>query len=295
MPRSPPVRPRLTPPAPRLVETEILAGFVSRTAVLHEDCAALEPLGILDTGLTRAGRPWQLLRLTPAFGMVMITLSGRGEVLVEGDWQTIGPEQAYLMPPGVIHGYRAAGQGTWDYVWVRFTSIARWAGLFEPHPARAGLFPAASYSVANAVRGLVLETQRGRDAQLTALWVELLQASLQRLAGTPTHDPRLAALWSHVTDRLNETWDVERLATKAHMSTEHLRRLCQRDYGCSPSQRLRALRLRRACESLRLTGATLQAIAESVGFSDAFTFSQTFKREMGLPPSAYRPQSRRGA
>jgi len=71
-----------------------------------------------------------------------------------------------------------------------------------------------------------------------------------------------------------------------------LRRLCQKHYGCSPRQRLTMLRLRRSCELLLLTDGTISAIAEDVGFSDAFAFSKAFNKAFGTPPSRYREQAR---
>ncbi|MSU48077.1 MAG: AraC family transcriptional regulator [Opitutus sp.] len=83
-----------------------------------------------------------------------------------------------------------------------------------------------------------------------------------------------------------------RLGPESAGSREHLRRLCLRDYGGSPRQRLTMLRLRRPCELLTLTNATLFSIATSVGFSDPFSYSQAFKRAFGVPPSVYRERAR---
>ncbi len=277
-----------------ITETEKFCDVIRRSVVPRQDCPALGPLGVLDVGITHVGSEWCFVRLTPPFSLVLVTVSGHGSVIIDGRWQAIDPDTAYVMPAGALHGYRVSPQDReWRYAWVRFESSAKFPALFSSSGARA--FSAASYSLLAANSGLIAEVARSSDPQLVGLWCELLQASLHHLVRPSTIDPRLANLWSIVNERLGEPWDIERMAGYAHLSREHLRRLCHRDYGCSPRQRLTTLRLRRACEFLMLTEGKLSAIAANIGFSDSFSFSQAFKREFGLSPSLYRQRDARSA
>lgn len=277
-----------------LKETEDFLDVISRAVVFGDRCPALQKLGVEDVGITHAGPRWCFIRPSPPFALVLATIGGSGHVFCRGEWEEIGAETAYVMPKGSPHGYRVApGKKEWHYAWVRFRDTARFGALFDsPGPRTIG---AASYSLHAANRGLIAEMERGNDPQLSGLWVDLIQASLQRLARPMAIDPRLANLWAHVGERLGEPWDVDRMAQHAHLSREHLRRLCQRHFGCSPRQRLTLLRLRSACELLQLTNSTLFSIATSVGFSDPFSFSQAFKRQFGVPPSVFRERARRSA
>lgn len=275
----------------QLIETEQFLDVIARAVVLREACPPLGQLGLRDIGTTHAGPKWCFVRPAPTFALVIVTVSGRGSVFQGGRWQEIGPETAYVMPMGAPHGYRVApGSDDWQYAWVRFESTAKFPGLFRQ--TEPTVVPAASYSLHAANRGLIAEVQRGNDSQLVGLWCDLVQGSLLQLARPQQNDPRIANLWAHVNERLGEPWDIERMARYAHMSREHLRRLCLRHYGGSPRQRLTVLRLRRSCELLLLTNATLFSIAASVGFSDPFSYSQAFKRVFGVPPSVYRERAR---
>jgi AraC family transcriptional regulator, arabinose operon regulatory protein len=278
--------------AMQFLETEHFLDVISRAVASGEACPALAALGVEDVGITHAGPRWCFVRPSPPFALVLLSISGRGSVIHGGEWEEIGPETAYVMPQGRVHGYRVApDHGQWQYAWVRFSDPSKFGMLFAGDEPR--VMPAGAYSLQAANRGLIAEVERSNDPQLTGLWVDLIQASLQRLVRPDTIDPRLANLWAYVNERLGEPWDVERMARHAHLSGEHLRRLCQRHFGCSPRQRLTKLRLRRACELLRLTNGTLFAVATSVGFSDPFTFSQAFKREFRVPPSVYREREKR--
>jgi len=80
---------------------------------------------------------------------------------------------------------------------------------------------------------------------------------------------------------------LERLARLAHMSTEHLRRLCRRQLGRSPMHQVIFLRMRRAAELLATTDEKVETIAAAVGYQNPFAFSNTFKKWTGWRPSEF--------
>ena len=59
-------------------------------------------------------------------------------------------------------------------------------------------------------------------------------------------------------------------------------------YGCSVGAYLRRLRLARAAERLAESEYTLAEIALEAGFADQSHFSNLFRRETGVSPSAFR-------
>lgn len=275
----------------RLIETEGFLDVIDRRTVDRAVCPALSKFGLLEVGVTKAGGDWCFIRPEPAFGLVLATISGKGLVVSEGGWREAGGDSAYIMPAGVPHGYRVSPEvKEWHYAWVRFEAGAAYPGLFResgPWLARA-----VSYSLRAANEGLLEETARGNDPGLTGIWCDLIRASLVGLVAPAAGDPRISAMWSTVGGRLEGEWDVEEMAAAAHMGREHLRRLCQKYYGCSPRRRLAVLRLRKSCELLLLTNGTIEEIACRVGYGDAFSFSKAFAKEFGMPPSKYREKEK---
>ena len=78
------------------------------------------------------------------------------------------------------------------------------------------------------------------------------------------------------------------LAGIAHVSEEHLRRLCRKELGRSPMQHLTFLRLRQARHLLATTPDKIESVATAVGFKNMFGFSNTFKAWIGIRPSDFR-------
>jgi AraC-like DNA-binding protein len=77
-------------------------------------------------------------------------------------------------------------------------------------------------------------------------------------------------------------------------SADHLRKLFQRYYDCSPLEYVTKLRIQEA-KTLLLSGRlTSKEIAYQLGFNDPLYFSRKFKKVTGMSPSVFLARSRKG-
>ena len=121
-----------------------------------------------------------------------------------------------------------------------------------------------------SAQGLDTLLARERDLRLTGGVPHWLTDARDYL-----HDPGEARSLSEVA-----------VAVGVHPAT--LARGFRKAYGCSVGAYLRRLRVARAARQLADTDAPLAEIALSAGFSDQSHFSNVFRRETGLSPSAFR-------
>lgn len=275
------------------VDVENYDSIVHRQTVKCSQCPALARIGVIEVGITHAADEWHFQRISSDHAFMSVTLDGTGEVAVGDQWLKAVAEMAYVMPPRVFHGYRVAQGAQWRYVWVRFTDASRYPNLFAQPETR--LVEVAGYSILAAVEGIIRESAHTNNPQLLVLWSELLLSSLLQLTFPLKPDFRLEKLWAIVDQKLDLDWSVDTLACTVHMSREQLRRLCWQYYGCTPHKKLTSLRLRRACEMLLLENAKLEVISKDLAYSDAFAFSQAFKREIGIAPKSYRELARKAS
>jgi AraC-like DNA-binding protein len=82
--------------------------------------------------------------------------------------------------------------------------------------------------------------------------------------------------------------DVPTLARVAHVSPAHFSRQFRATFGETPHHYLQRRRVERAMELLRETDRPVTEICFDVGFNSLGTFSRTFHRIVGEPPSLYR-------
>lgn len=91
-----------------------------------------------------------------------------------------------------------------------------------------------------------------------------------------------------IHDRFAESLTLSGVAEAAGVHPVHLAREFRRYTGCTMGQRVRQLRVEKACQMLSSGRDSLAEIALATGFSDQSQFSKTFKSMTGLTPSEYR-------
>ncbi len=85
-----------------------------------------------------------------------------------------------------------------------------------------------------------------------------------------------------------EDMNVDVLAEAVGVSRTHLYRRMKNRLDVSPSDYIRNIRLKKACELLKNDDLDITQISYALGFSSQSQFSTTFKRFMGMTPSEYR-------
>lgn len=88
--------------------------------------------------------------------------------------------------------------------------------------------------------------------------------------------------------RYTEPLTVEDLARAAGLSRAHFSREFRRAFGESPHAYLLTRRLERAAALLRTTDRSVADICLSVGLQSIGSFTSSFTRTYGVPPTAYR-------
>jgi AraC-like DNA-binding protein len=88
--------------------------------------------------------------------------------------------------------------------------------------------------------------------------------------------------------RYFEPLDVEDMAGVAGLSRAHFSREFRRVFGESPHAYLLTRRMERAAALLRTTDRSVADICFSVGLQSVGSFTTSFTRTYGVPPTAYR-------
>lgn len=269
-----------------LSETHIIGSKTREWVVRASDCPSLRVHQIAHVGLADAAPPYRMVRNSLRGAYLLACVAGEGRILLDGRWQVCKAGTACLAPPHVLHAFHAVKGHRWEFVWVRYeqpadqrpiiTSVSPVVARFDASPLRS------------AILGLHAEMRGAAEAKFIHHWVELIHSYVVRFA-QPWHlDDRLWKLWEAVNGRLSEEWSLPRLSELSHFSGEHLRRLCRQELGRSPMQQVTYLRMQRAAALLETTTDKIESIAQAVGYSNPFVFSNTFKKWTGWRPSDYR-------
>lgn len=85
-----------------------------------------------------------------------------------------------------------------------------------------------------------------------------------------------------------EAGNLDQVARASGLSKFHLVRLFKAAFGETPMKYAEGVRLDRAAERLRVSGALVDEIAFAAGYDSASAFGRAFRRRFGAAPSAYR-------
>ncbi|WP_271180520.1 AraC family transcriptional regulator [Ancylobacter defluvii] len=99
---------------------------------------------------------------------------------------------------------------------------------------------------------------------------------------------RLRRATAFMAARLDQPFDLDRLAAEVGMSAFHFSRLFKKATGLSPSLYFIRQRVAEAQRLLQETDSSVIEIGMAVGYSSPSHFAQIFRRETGLSPSDYR-------
>ena len=124
---------------------------------------------------------------------------------------------------------------------------------------------------------------RGRPTGTVGFTRKLAAGEIEQMAEIP-----LGAVVATMIRKIGRKIASAELAKAAGTSVRGLERAFDRDYGLSPQQYLRRLRMQTACQLLVSSGLALVRIADRCGFADQSHFTRDFRSLTGMTPRAYR-------
>ncbi len=125
------------------------------------------------------------------------------------------------------------------------------------------------------------------SAILQNLCAHLIEAKSYRIPLKANHFS-IEELLAYLMDNTDKDLKLDDLSRKAGISRFHLSRQFSEATGISPMAYFHQLKIRKACELLDTTGLCIKEISLSLGFRSPYYFSESFKRVMGISPTAYR-------
>lgn len=249
-------------------------------------CQVLTRYNIAHLGYMTTGAPYELTRFHQSGSCLVATTEGEGIVYSEGRWKKLLPGNATLLPPFSFNSIKAVEGSNWSFTWVKYLETEGSQPVATSLSPVMGEFQSAPFL--HAILGFYKECQSLEMNGSVGLWIELIHKYVLDFAKPKVEDPRLWKLWTEIEKNLQKSWKVTEMAAISSMSTEHLRRLCKRQFNRTPKQQLDFLRIRKASILLGATQLKVDTISKAVGYYDLFTFSNAFKQHTGYRPSEVR-------
>lgn len=251
--------------------------------------------GVFLSGISHFVKPYIVQRSNPGYHVLLLSIGGKGDLLIHDTKRSITRGDLLVAPRMSTYRYEAVRE--WSCIWFHLEADAAWSTVFPDDvtvvKARHAEFIsslAKQYLTERQHRSVDFHSVERALASLIILFVdrELRQLGLSRR----DHDNRMRIerVWERVIANLAYPWTTRDLARLADMSSSQFTRHVKLFYRATPMAVVLEFRMQRSSEMLAFTDHTLEAIAASIGYETAFSFSRAFKRQVGKSPSDFRKE-----
>lgn len=236
-------------------------------------------------GIAHLKPPYVIERSQLNLHTLLFTSSGQGKLTTDDSVQIIEPGSMAVLPARTNYRFEI-NDDHWDMCWILLPEQITWQAIV---PSKPEIRPTAQ-ALNIFYLCHVIDQERNLDGSFREQSLQQLARYIEiNLKAQPAEkEDRLTTAFSQVNQSLHKPWTVADIAHLTYYSEPHLYRLCKERFGKSPKQVIRELRIDRAKQFLTLTDWPIAELAQRVGFSDAFNFSNRFKKEVGISPSAFR-------
>lgn len=217
-----------------------------------------------------------------AWGEFIYAFHGVMQVSIEQTDYITPPPYGIWLPPHLPHSglNRTA---------VSHATLYVHESLCEELPTQAGILLTSPLVTA------ILQHLKHHPHLATAEHIRLLHVLLDQLQHaplTPSHLPqsqhaKLQPVLDYLEQHLNDQSSLKDLAALHHMTERTLARYAQKELGMSLHEWRQRLKVIKSLALLK-EGKTIESIALDLGYSNASSFIQVFKRWMQVTPDQFR-------
>ncbi|WP_309386225.1 AraC family transcriptional regulator [Cerasicoccus frondis] len=226
----------------------------------------------------------------------VINYSGSGRVCLGDDEYDFNPGSSTLIPPETFHRYYNVPED--GFLWLFFTFDLSCKNLL---PIKTGVVTELTEENLTAIKGAT-QTYLDPCTELDIFEAGLTMGRVCQSAikGRTLPPKDTIDLQEHETNNflkkiarfVDREMDfavrIDDIAKHLEMSESNLRKVFRENFGVSLGAYLRQSRLTRGVQLINRPDLSISDVAKRCGFESINSFSQSFSRAIGMPPSAYR-------
>lgn len=247
------------------------------------------------------------------FPEIAFVLSGAGQYHIEGDIIDVQEGDLLIINPGVKHQALMSTdseQPTTEF-FVGFTDIQLkgYPANFLPVPEgehiihTTGELRQKLFKICSSMEAENAVCREGRYFMLKAYVMQMLLLVIREQCEQPLALKGYAfesankkyvveQMVNYFEDHYSEKISLDQIAENMYLSPFYISKIFKSETGDTPIRHLINIRLEKAKELLENgAGGSVQEIAASVGYDDAYHFSKLFKKRYGITPTQARKKA----
>ncbi len=101
-------------------------------------------------------------------------------------------------------------------------------------------------------------------------------------------NPELASVINFMQENISRSITIDKLAEFTHLHPNYFIRLFKQYFGSSPIKYFNNMKINVAKEYLQKGNYSIEEISKTLGFSDLYSFSKFFKKNVGISPTRFK-------
>lgn len=210
--------------------------------------------------------------------LIHFVVSGFGIFKIKDNEYNLSPGEMFVIPPYEETYYQADSNEPWSYIWIGFTTST---SLPKSLP-NVILCPEAGNIFASMKK--CENYSDGRSAYLSARLWDLFALLTE---GRSEKQDYVEKALEYIHSNYIHDISIEQIAGDLNLDRTYFSVIFKKKTGLSPKQYLTDYRMNIAASLISKKNVSISTVANSVGYSDLYTFSKVFKRHFGVAPSKY--------
>lgn len=213
------------------------------------------------------------------YWLIHYVISGKGTYTVNNKTYEILPGQAFLIKPDEITKYAADKDAPWVYAWVSFNADI---------PGLNNVPYVIEDEDLQKIFNNTFEDFSVEDTSLAIIKTWETFRVLSKYFFENDNSSYTKRAIDIIRTQYMHDISVKSIAEQLNLDRSYFANLFRNDTGISPSKYIISYRMKKAYNLLTSGKYSISVIAASVGYSDLFTFSRSFKKFFGVPPQKYK-------
>lgn len=236
--------------------------------------------------------------------VMIFCTNGEGTVESKDNSWKMNRGSIIIMPPNQEHTYYASKDKPWDIFWVHFTGTM----------VKEYLSP--SYNFKPEFRYLNENSEDSNNYLMSLFWqmIQALSSGFSfeaifydsQVLGTllsyiilhtklpqdnkTMGNEHLTKAIQYIYDNLDRPISLKDLTNYLGVSVSYLSRIFKKNLDMGANEFITSIKVKQASHYLQNTNLSIQQIAQSLGYSDPYYFSRTFKKFYHVSPAHFRKQ-----
>ncbi|WP_223836361.1 helix-turn-helix domain-containing protein [Paenibacillus oceani] len=222
----------------------------------------------------------------PFYQLIWVT-KGTLHVFHNGTEHRLKRGQLCIIPPGELHSL--ASEGGYEQLGIDLNQTCDERGIVSMLEKQVKHFVVLDRS---DMLSVIVEVDEMVDhftilakLQIARLLDSILLSCVQMLDSDTSFRSQMLILMNM---RLSENLTLNELSEQLSVSTSTLKRITNREFGCSVIGLFHQLKINKACSLIINSKLSMTQIAETLGFFDQAHFSRFFKQKMKMTPVQFK-------